>query len=615
MQAESTQESRKESAQVSLEASTTRATGYARLAVGLSQGVLLYLLYAADQHNSWPASVPLLFVPMLMAGLLLPVLLISSLGHIGGRRLAAWMAVAAATVVALALHDAWRNVGGQGFKGAAGQSRYPSTLLSVFILVFFFIAHSLVMAGVQEGRRLAAYATYFETAWKLFIQAMFSALFVGVLWLMLNLGSALFMLVKLDFLKKLLGHAWFNAPVLCFAFASAMHITDVRPAIVRGIRTLLLVLMSWLLPVTVMLLGGFLAMLPFTGLESLWKTGHATAALLGAGAMLVVFINAAYQNGEVADGVAGVLRASARIAAVLMLPVTAIAVYALGLRVGDYGWSSDRIIAAACLLVAACYALGYAYAAGQRAAWLPTVAMTNIGAAWLVLAVLLALFTPIADPARISVNSQMARLERGEVTAKAFDYGYLRFEGARYGRAALERLKAATGPDAALKRAGAIEALSKDYRFQVHGPAAKAASSADIGANLTVWPKGATLPDGFPLSGWEKETPQSDTGPLCLRKFGQPCDAFILDLTGDGKPEVLLVGAEREVGTAVLGEVDGKWENLGHLPYDASGCPALLSKLKSGKFQAIPKPVQDLQVDGQRLVIERNRQLPQPGCR
>eukprot|EP01032_Pedospumella_encystans_P000177 gene177-195_t len=74
---------------------------------------------------------------------------------------------------------------------------------------------------------------------------------------MLNLGSGLFMLVKLDFLKLLLREAWCNAPVLCFAFACAMHITDVRPAIVRGIRTLLLVLMSWLLPVTVALLAGW----------------------------------------------------------------------------------------------------------------------------------------------------------------------------------------------------------------------------------------------------------------------------------------------------------------------------------------------------------------------
>jgi hypothetical protein len=38
-------------------------------------------------------------------------------------------------------------------------------------------------------------------------------------------------------------------------------------------------------------------------------------------------------------------------------------------------------------------------------------------AAFLVLAVLLALFTPIADPARIGVSSQMARLEKGKTKA------------------------------------------------------------------------------------------------------------------------------------------------------------------------------------------------------
>ncbi|MBC7490084.1 MAG: hypothetical protein H7240_09155 [Glaciimonas sp.] len=41
------------------------------------------------------------------------------------------------------------------------------------------------------------------------------------------------------------------------AFSFAFHLTDVRPNIVKGIRTLLLVLMACLLPVAVMVIGGF----------------------------------------------------------------------------------------------------------------------------------------------------------------------------------------------------------------------------------------------------------------------------------------------------------------------------------------------------------------------
>jgi hypothetical protein len=600
-----------DSAQTILEATTTRSNGYLRLAVGLLQGGLLYLLYRANSANAWPATEPFLFVPLLMAGVLLPVLLISSLGHIGGRKLALWMAAAAAVIAALALHEVWRMEGTRIAAAAAAASsasareaRYPSALVAVFSAAFFFIAHSLVMAGVQEGRRLASYATYFETAWKLFIQAAFSALFVGALWAMLNLGAGLFQLVKLGFLKRMLLEAWFNMPVLFFAFACAMHITDVRPAIVRGIRTLLLVLMSWLLPVTVLLLAGFLGSLPFTGLDALWKTGHATSVLLGAAAALVVLINAAYQNGEVAGTVARVVRWSARIGALMLLPLVVIAVYALSLRVGDYGWSSDRLIAAACMVVAACYALGYAYAALQRGAWLRTLSMTNVGAAWLVLAVLLALFTPIADPARISVNSQLARLERGAVKADKFDYEYLKFEGARYGRAALERLKMAAGPDAALKRAGAVAALAKEHRSW-RPPSAPVA--VDIGANLAVWPQGSRLPAGFPLRSWTDRGEDGGPALRCLREAGVNCDAFMLDLSGDGKPEVVLIGAEPGVGSAVVGEKDGKWQQVASLPYSLAGCAPLLARLKAGEARAVAKPLLDIEVGGQSVSVEPHR--------
>lgn len=607
-----------DSAQTVLEATTTRSNGYLRLAVGLLQGGLLYLLYRANSANAWPATEPFLFVPLLMAGVLLPVLLISSLGHIGGRTLVLWMAAAAAVIAVLALHDVWRMEGTRiaataaaASSASAREARYPSALVTVFSAAFFFIAHSLVMAAVQEGRRLASYATYFETAWKLFIQAAFSALFVGALWAMLNLGAGLFQLVKLGFLRRMLLEAWFNMPVLFFAFACAMHITDVRPAIVRGIRTLLLVLMSWLLPVTVLLLAGFLGSLPFTGLEALWKTGHATSALLGAAAALVVLINAAYQNGEVEGTVARAVRWSARIGALLLLlPLVAIAVYALSLRVGDYGWSSDRLIAAACMVVAACYALGYAYAALQRGAWLRTLSMTNVGAAWLVLAVLLALFTPIADPARISVNSQLARLERGAVKADKFDYEYLKFEGARYGRAALERLKMAAGPDAALKRAGAVAALAKEHRSW-RLPSEPVA--VDISANLAVWPQGSRLPEGFPLRSWTERGEDGGPALRCLREAGVHCDAFMLDLTGDGKPEVVLIGADLSVGSAVAGERDGKWQQVASLPYSLAGCAPLLARLKAGEARAVAKPLLDIEVDGQRVSVEPLR-LRVPLC-
>jgi hypothetical protein len=436
------------------ESIVTSRVAIMRLAIGLMQGIVLYFLYHAAKTNAWPATEKYLFAPMLLLAELAPVILIFSVGHLERKQVGIWLFAVVAIIGLLGFHDAWRgsDPSNHWFPEVGHAHVYfPSALLLVFSVAGFYIAHALVQAGVQDKRRIAAYPTYFEAAWKLLIQIKFSLLFVGVLWLVLTLGAALFMLVKIGFLKDLLQESWFAIPVTAFAFSCAIHITDVRPAIVRGIRTLLLVLLSWLLPIATLIVAGFLLSLPWTGLSALWATRHAASVLLGSAAVLIILINAAFQNGETASGVARLVRASARVAALSLLPLTAIAIYALSLRVNQYGWTTDRIISAACLLVSSCYALGYAWAACRRRGWLEPIASVNIATAFVVLAVLLGLFTPIADPARLSVNSQMARLAAGKIGADKFDFDYLKFEGARYGAAALKQLAARTqGADAAV---------------------------------------------------------------------------------------------------------------------------------------------------------------------
>lgn len=589
------------------ESIVTSNIAFARLAAGLLQGVILYFLYHAAKNTTWPATEAYLFAPLLLASAIAPVLLISSLGHLDKRQTWIWILAAVVIIVGLGIHDIWRGGAGNSywFSHGANRVRYPSPLLVVFSSVAFYIAHALVLAGALDKRRIACYPTYFETAWKLLIQIKFSALFVGALWLVLWLGSALFMLVKLDFLQHLLQESWFAIPVTAFAFSSAIHITDVRPAIVRGIRTLLLVLLSWILPIATLIVGAFLVSLPWTGLAPLWATKHATSVLLGTAAVLVVLINAAFQNGEIASNVARVIRFSARAAALLLLPIVAIAIYSLGLRVNEYGWTTDRIIAAACLVVATCYALGYTWAACRRGGWLAPVATVNIVTAFVFLGVLLSLFSPIADPARLSVNDQMARLAAGKVKADTFDFDYLKFEGARYGLAALNELKGRSqGPDAAMIRERAELALKKENRWATPQ---QPASQTDIASNLRISPKSARLPDSFLKEAWSQNK-QVWALPLCLSQPKKICDAYLVDFDGDDKPEVLLIGAERYIGAAVLKqEDDGHWAFLGRLPHDLAGCEPLREKMQSGEFRTVPQRLQDLEIGGQRIeIMEKN---------
>ena len=108
------------------------------------------------------------------------------------------------------------------------------------------------------------------------VQLALSIAFAGAFWLLLFLGAALFNIIGLSFLGDLIEQGWFALPLTGLAFATAVHLTDVRDGLIRGVRTIALMLLSWLLLVLTVLVGGFLAALPFTGLDGLWETGSAT---------------------------------------------------------------------------------------------------------------------------------------------------------------------------------------------------------------------------------------------------------------------------------------------------------------------------------------------------
>ena len=574
---------------------TRPPTGWPRLLVALLQGAALYWLYRSGADALWPATVPVLFTPLVLLLVFAPVLLILSLGHLAPRRTALWVGGAALLLAALGCYDAWRVA-----MAAAPQVlvRTPSAQLVIHLVVALFIGHTLVTAANAERRPIASYGGYFDGAWKLAVQLVFSAGFVGASWLVLALGSALFKLIGLDFLDRLLGKAWFSIPVTTFAFACAIHITDVRPAIVRGIRGLILVLLSWLLPVVTLLVGGFLLSMPFTGLAPLWATRHAAATLLGAAAVLVIMINTAWQNGAALAAAAAPLRWSARAAAVLLTPLVLIAALALRLRVAEYGWTDDRVVACACLLVAACYALGY-LAAALRSPLLAGIGSVNIGTAFVVVAVTLALFSPLLDPARVSVNSQLARLAAGKVAADKFDYNYLRFGGRRYGAEALRALQGqAGGAQASVVRARATAALALEWPGQP-APVLAPLPTDTLQANLTVWPAGATLPAG--LLSHLRLTPAMWPAPRCLSEQKVHCDVFLVDLQGSAKPDVLVLDDLDQHGPGVVLHegTDGNWTIVEALPFGITRCPGLRNRLKAGQYHTVPAPRKVLEVGGQ----------------
>ncbi|MGC0152553.1 hypothetical protein ACPRNU_08855 [Chromobacterium vaccinii] len=552
-----------------------------RAAIGLLQGIALYALYRASDHDGWLSLHPLLFSPLLLAAAFLPLLCQTGLGVLRPARLAAWLAGLAVVVVAIGAHDRWRV----GLEHAARAELMPDALTALGVALLLFIAWPLILAGESERRWRASYPAYFDAAWKLGLQLMLSGLFVGVFWLILQLGAGLFSLVGIDGLRRLIGEAEFAIPASTLALSAGLHLSDVRPGIIQGLRSLLLTLLSWLLPLLVLLIAAFLSLLPFTGLDGLWKTGHATMLLLGASGLLIFLLNTAYQDGGEAHG--RVISLSLRVACLLLAPLQALAAYALALRVGQYGWSPDRVFAACFVMLGVCYAAGYGWTVLRRQAGLSGVACANIGTAWLSLALLAAVLTPLADPVRISVSSQLSRLQAGRVAAARFDFDFLRYHGLRYGHAALLRLKNDAGADGAIRRK-AGDALGEN-RPQPKPPV------------QAVHPRGPTaLPSGFLAQDWKQMSKRMADLPSCLQDGREECDAYVGAYSGVGKQEVLL--AEKGASRLSLFQRDaqGLWTLAGTYDLPAA-CPAPLDALAAGHARTAPPLLPDLEAGGLRL--------------
>ncbi|WP_269514648.1 DUF4153 domain-containing protein [Brevundimonas subvibrioides] len=502
-----------------------RTIGLARLVIGLVQGVLLYGLFQSTEGGppTWPATEPAVFGPLLIVSLYLPLVLLAGVGRLRLLTLGIWAAVTTVILALLALHDISRQTAGLGTPLTFGLMAFGATAL--------FIAHHLIVPADRERRLFATYAAYFDVAWMAGVQLALSVAFAGAFWLLLFLGAALFNIIGLSFLGDLLKEAWFSLPLTSLAFATAVQLTDVRDGLIRGVRTVALMLLSWLLLVLTVLVGGFMAALPFTGLDGLWETGSATALVLAAAGALIILINAAYQDGRADNLPPSVLRIAVRVASVLLTPLVLIAFWGLSLRIGQHGLTPDRIIAVACALVGLAYAGGYGFAAlrtfWSKGDWMQPLERTNIATAVLQVAIILALFSPLADPARLSVADQVARLQAGKVTPQAFDYAFLAFNSGRVGTAALDRLIASPDPEVAKRARAAKDGLfSDDPATETFVPA------------IETLPGEAALPDAFLATPALDDPRRACTLPgLCL--------ATQRDMNGQPPLEILLVQVDR----------------------------------------------------------------------
>lgn len=572
-----------------------RRTGWLRLAAGFAQGLAFYGLWLCGQHKVWPSTDPVTFAAIGGAVFFAPLVGLAGLGGLRRATLAVWLVGAAAVAAGLSGYEVWRGADATGGLWGHSQMVVPTFFA---ICAALFIAHRLIAAADESKRLIAPYPLYFDAAWKHAVQLVLSLAFLGAFWAVLELGGALFALIGVKALQTTINKPWFFMPVSGLVFAGGVHLTDVRPAMTRGLRTIGLTLLSWLMPLMGLLTAAFLLALPFTGLSALWKVGHATALLLAASAALILLLNAAYQDGTAETRAPKLLQWAGRITAVALLPMAVLAGVGLWVRIDQHGLTPERIIAGGCLVCAAAYALGYVAAALRPGPWLKGLETTNVVVAFVDLLIILALFTPIADPARISVADQTARLTAGRVAPDAFDWRFLRFGAGRYGRDALKTLaKGGQGPRAAeiAKRAGDALKSTNPYEF-APPPAAPLAQPAPVATRVVMHPAGARLPESFVRA--------APSGPVAMNLGActaeKPCDAVVVDLGPQDRSDLVILAPPARV-IVFRAEADGDWKVRGNV--FAFGCGELAEPFRKGDVRPATPELSDLEIGGRRYRV------------
>ena len=376
----------------------------------------------------------------------------------------------------------------------ASYNQHPTIFEWPFLSGLFavLLAAPLFQTVRDEGAWRFPYARLHGHAWTDAVIGAASLAFVGITFLLAWLIAGLFDLIGIDLVKELLKKDWFEWMLAGFAFGASVGLLRERDGLVATLQRLVMVVLSVLAPVLAAALGLFLLSLPFTGLAELWDSNiPATAMMLLAGAGAILLANAVIGNGDDDRSTNRILRISAQVLVLAVLPLAIIAALSLGQRIGQYGWTPERIWGVVAVVVAIGYGVvGWWSVVKGRARFddLLRPLQTKLALGLCGVALLLAL--PILDFGAISASSQMVRFTAGKVDAKEFDWQAMAFDFGPAGRNRLAEIAKTGPPD---QRTLAATALKSDNRYDVQVEVEKSASAASLDRYMRVLPEGATL--------------------------------------------------------------------------------------------------------------------------
>jgi hypothetical protein len=494
--------------------------------------------------------------------------------------------------------------GGGSSSNWFGDWRYASLFLSIAIAVPLF------QTARDSGGWRFPYAEVHGHAWTNVVLWFASWAFTAIVFLLAWLLAALFELIGLHFLRELLEDHWFSAALAGAAFGGGLGLLRERDRVVRLLQRVVTAVLAVLAPVLGAGLLVFLAALPFTGLHALWEaTKSTTPILLSCVIGALILANAVIGNGEDEELANPVLRWGAMALGFAALPLCVIAAIATGLRIGQYGFTPDRLWALVFVILATAYGVAYLVSLARgRSHWAALVRPANLRLAFVVAAVALFLAMPILSFNAISTADQVARLESGRTTSDKFDWAALAFDFGDPGKAALKRLASSKN---AVVAARAREAAAQTNRWEVARSDRQAQAVDTLAKRLRVLPSGTPVPKALRDQLTSYDACGEDSDEKCTLIFAPGAsEAFVVSdacverlAAGPNPPagrkiRVFWSGSEDFCPVKRYGLSGGKWSEVEPTAPDAAARAALKQGIAGGAVELRTVPRRQVFVGG-----------------
>jgi hypothetical protein len=593
--------------------STSRRAELALILIAaLVQAGILYFLYRYTELAEPPTATTWLLALYTVA-LAIPVtvhLLAAQLLH----SRAGWLIVAIMAV--MFYYFGWDYSQSRAFS-ARGMSS-----IMMALPVLWFLLMPFVQIRLKLGKWSADYKLLFAYSWHNIIVLFEAAVFTGLFWGLLALWQALFGMLHIEFFKQLFSEPLFYLPVTTLIFGSAIYLTGSAENAGRVVTVMLnqvLNLFKWLGTLTALLLTLFtLALLP--QLPALFTSGNKAISavwLLWLVAVVVLFLNAAYRDGKVEKPYPNWIALFMRVVIPLMVIISATAIWALCVRVHEYGLTVDRIWALVVAGAAVLYSIGYAIAAVRKGAWFGGIARVNVIVALALMIVLALMLTPVLSPYRLAANSQYQRILAGPfdeswINSGRTPFSALRYDTGRYGEQRLEELaQLQDHPDAER-----IRNLATSESVQ-QNPEQSAEKIAEAITKIPIYPQGRTL-DAELMKVITADIKSGQLWWLSDKQVteGKSAMGVFANLNTENPNEeyfvLLASGTYAAEGSVYWKKTDG-WIRIGraNLPYQSDAASDnkdfaedLRAKLASGDFSVKEQEWKDLWIGSYRIRIQ-----------